>query len=175
MNVNSFIKCCTYVVGLRPQTQPIYSFGFGVPIGPLFLWWFPISLYCNYALYCKCWEPLILTFGMFTSDRVFPGNILFHIFVGHSLGLWQSEPLGDFFGNWPRESYAEKIVRPWLWPRVNMKLINTHWRIIGNHELFIVCWIVLMDDFEWMSYCYDFLINNYIIIWSGVPGLSINC
>jgi len=20
-----------------------------------------------------------------------------------------------------------------------------------------------MDDFEWMSYCYDFLINNYMI------------
>ena len=28
--------------------------GFGVPIWPLFLWWFPISLYYNYTLYCKC-------------------------------------------------------------------------------------------------------------------------
>jgi len=56
---------------LRPQMQPIYSFHFGVPIWPLFLWWFPISLYYNYALCCKCWEPPIQTFGMFTSDRVF--------------------------------------------------------------------------------------------------------
>jgi len=54
------------------QTQPIYSFYFGVPIWPLFLLWFPISLYYNYALYCKCKVPPILTFGMFTSDRVFP-------------------------------------------------------------------------------------------------------
>jgi len=58
--------------GLRPQTQPIKSFHFGVPIWPLFLWWFPIFLFYNYALYCKCWEPPILTSGMFTSDRVFP-------------------------------------------------------------------------------------------------------
>jgi len=58
---------------LRPQTQPIYSFHFGVPIWPLFLWWFPISLYYNYALFCKCWELPILASGMFTSDRVFPG------------------------------------------------------------------------------------------------------
>ena len=42
------------ILGLRPQTQPIYSFGFGVPIWPLFLRWFPISLYYNYAQYCKC-------------------------------------------------------------------------------------------------------------------------
>ena len=71
--------------GLRPQTQPIYSFGIGVPKWPLFLWWFPISLYYKYALYCKCWEPPILTSGILTSDRGFPGNTLFHIF---SLGFW---------------------------------------------------------------------------------------
>ena len=61
------------VVNIFLHTQPIYSFHLVVPIWPLFLWWFPISLYYNYALYCKCWEPPILTSGMFTSDRVFPG------------------------------------------------------------------------------------------------------
>ena len=66
--------------------QPIYSFRIGVPKWPLFLWWFPISLYYKYALYCKCWELPILTSGMLTSEyRVFPGSTLFHIF---SLGLW---------------------------------------------------------------------------------------
>jgi len=70
------------------KTQPIYSFGIGVPKWPLFLWWFPISLYYKYALYCKCWEPQILTSGMLTSDRGFPGNTLFHIFsLGLSLGI----------------------------------------------------------------------------------------
>jgi len=59
-------KTAASVFGLRPQTQPIYSFGFGVPIWQLFLWWFPISLYYNYALYWKCWEPPILTSGMLT-------------------------------------------------------------------------------------------------------------
>jgi len=61
------------IFGLRPQTQPIYSFYFGVPWWPLFLWCIQICLYYNYSLYCKCWEPPILTFGMLTSDRVFPG------------------------------------------------------------------------------------------------------
>ena len=58
--------------------------------------------------------------------------------ININIVIWksQSEPLGDFFGNWPRESYAEKIDRPWLWPRVKMKLINSHWRIIGKHCLF---------------------------------------
>jgi len=74
-----------FIFGLRPQTQPIYSFGIGVPKWPLFLWWFPISLHYKYALYCKCWEPPILTSGILTSDRGFPGNTLFHIF---SLGFW---------------------------------------------------------------------------------------
>jgi len=73
-----------------------------------------------------------------------------------------------------RKSYAEKIVRPWLWPRVKIKLINTHWRIIGRHEIFIVCLSVLMDDIEWMSYCYDFLINNYMILAELQPTISLN-
>jgi len=30
-------KTAASVFGLRPQTQPIYSFGFGFPIWPLFL------------------------------------------------------------------------------------------------------------------------------------------
>jgi len=60
------------VFELRPQTQLIYSFHLVVPNWPFFLWWFPTSLYYNYALYYKCWEPPILTSGMLTLDRVFP-------------------------------------------------------------------------------------------------------
>jgi len=78
-----------YIFGLRPQTQPIYSFGIGVPIWPLFRWWFPISIYYSYALYWKCWEPPILTSGKLTSGLCgFPGKHYFPYFVGHSLGLW---------------------------------------------------------------------------------------
>ena len=53
-----------FVFLLSPKTQPIYSFHLVVQISPLFQWWFQISLYYNYELYCKCWEPLILTSGM---------------------------------------------------------------------------------------------------------------
>jgi len=47
-----------------------------------FIYWFQYGrllcdgsrfLYYNYALYCNCWEPPILTSEMFTSDRVLPG------------------------------------------------------------------------------------------------------
>jgi len=125
-------------------TQPIYWFGYGVPIWPLFLWWFPISLYYNYALYCKCWEPPILSSGMLTSDRVFPGNTLFHIFVGHSLGLW----LGINFFIWFN---MRKIMRYYLC-RKSLTCYIALLYLFDNKNKHLVVWDLSYGHSDYVTY-----------------------
>ena len=48
----SVIALTLLIFGLRPQTQPIYSFHFGVLIWPLFLWCFLISFLYSIIMHC---------------------------------------------------------------------------------------------------------------------------
>ena len=82
-----------------------------VSIWPFFLWWFLISLYYNYALYCKCWDP-ILTSGLFTLDRVFPRLTVTSV-------LYRNENCNNKSISCYNKSLKDE--RKWITPHLNVK------------------------------------------------------